>query len=245
MGVTLRVLQRILPVIAAGFAAVGSQPASAQSDYPNRPVRLDGRLHAGLGRRHHRPRARQPHEPDPRPAVRGREQAGRRLESRGRVRRAFAEGRLHAVPVGLGQRQQRGDDRRTCRSTSPRTSRRSRWSTRSRSILVVHPSTGVSSVKELIALAEVKARRADLRLDRHRHRAAHVRRAVHAEHRHQARACALPGQPAGGDRPAGRPRPGDVLAGDRGDLAGEVRPAQGAGAARPPNARRSCRTCRP
>ena len=40
MGVTLRVLQRIVPVIAACFAAVGSQPASAQSDYPNRPVRL-------------------------------------------------------------------------------------------------------------------------------------------------------------------------------------------------------------
>jgi tripartite-type tricarboxylate transporter receptor subunit TctC len=36
----MRVLQRLAVVVAAGFAAVGSQQASAQSDYPNRPVRL-------------------------------------------------------------------------------------------------------------------------------------------------------------------------------------------------------------
>jgi tripartite-type tricarboxylate transporter receptor subunit TctC len=36
----MRTLQRIAIVIAAGFAAAGSQPASAQSDYPNKPVRL-------------------------------------------------------------------------------------------------------------------------------------------------------------------------------------------------------------
>ncbi len=40
MGITLRLLQRTALVIAACFAAAGSQPASAQSDYPNRPVRL-------------------------------------------------------------------------------------------------------------------------------------------------------------------------------------------------------------
>src|SRR5688572_6598382 len=33
-------LQRIALLIAAGFAAVCPQPAFAQSDYPNKPVRL-------------------------------------------------------------------------------------------------------------------------------------------------------------------------------------------------------------
>ncbi len=40
MRVTLRTLHRIAIVIAAGWAVAGSQPAFAQSDYPNKPVRL-------------------------------------------------------------------------------------------------------------------------------------------------------------------------------------------------------------
>ena len=113
MGITLRLLQRTALVIAACFAAVGSQPASAQSDYPNRPVRLvvgftpgsvadiTGRV---LGNRMGQILGQQfviENKP------------GAALQPRGGIRRARAEGRLHAVPAGLGQRQQRGDACRT------------------------------------------------------------------------------------------------------------------------------------
>ncbi len=67
----------------AGF----SQPADPR----------DRRVRPGLGRRHHGPRGRGPHEPDPRPADRGREQDRRRLEPGSRGGRARPQGRLHPV----------------------------------------------------------------------------------------------------------------------------------------------------
>ena len=55
------------------------------------------RLRPRFGRRHHGARGRGPHEPDPRPADRGGEQGGRRLEPRRRSGRARPQGRLHPV----------------------------------------------------------------------------------------------------------------------------------------------------
>ena len=87
-------------------------------------------------------------------------------------------------------------------------------------ILVVHPSLGGQQRAGTDRAGEIQARRTELCLHRDRQRAASLRRAVHAAHRDQARARALSGQPAGGDRPACRPRPGHVLAGHGRDLAG-------------------------
>ena len=99
-------------------------------------------------------------------------------------------------------------------------------------ILVVHPSLGVNNVQELIALA--KSKPGELT-----YASTGIGSAPHfsgelfmQQHRHQARARALSGQPAGGDRSARRPRPGDVLAGHGRDLAGPGRQAQGAGVGR-------------
>ena len=66
-------------------------------------------------------------------------------------------------------------------------------------ILAVHPSLGVSNLKELIELAKVQTRRAHLRLGGSGHRATSFDRAVLRAREHQARSRAIPGQPAGGD----------------------------------------------
>ena len=228
MGITLRLLQRIALVIAACFAAAGSQPASAQSDYPNKPVRLvvgftpgsvadiTGRV---LGNRMGQILGQQF-------VIENKPGAGSNLAAEFVAR--VAEGRLHAVPLGLGQRQQRGDGvepvvryRQGLRAGRP--DQRGRGDPGGASIGRREQREGADRARQ------VEARRTHLCLDRHRQRAAHVRRAVHAEHRRPSSCTCPTREPAGGDRPARRPRPGDVLAGDRRDLAGEVRPAQGAG----------------
>ena len=112
-------------------------------------------------------------------------------------------------------------------------------------ILVVHPSVGVNSVQELIALAKSKPGELIYASTGRRHRAASVRRAVQQARRRQARARALSGQPAGG-RPicwpaasrscSRRPR--------RCCSHGPGRHAQGAGIGGAEARRRSCPMCR-
>ena len=214
-------------LLAAGFAGTraGAKRLSEQADPPG------GRIHAGLGGRHHRARARQPHGPDSRAAGRGREQARRRLEPGRRIRRSRAEGRLHAVPAGVRQHRQRGDQpqpavRHRQGLCADRAGQRGGGDPGGASVARRQQRAGIDRARE------IQARRTELRVHRDRQRAAFLRRAVHAAHRDQACARALSGQPAGGDRSARRPRPGDVLARHGRDLAGPGRQAEGAGVGR-------------
>ena len=137
---------------------------------------------------------------------------GAGIEHRRRIRRPRAEGRLHAVPRLRPPTSPTPRSLPTSASTSPRTSRRSRCASRAAVILVVHPSTGVKSVQELIALAKSKPGEilyASTGVGTTPHLSGEL---FTPAHRHPARARALPGQPAGGDRPARRPRARDVLA---------------------------------
>ena len=116
----------------AVLARHGLRRRARQSDYPNKPVRLMVGFTAGSSADITRARARQPHEPDARPAGRGREPGRARAptsppsSSRAR-RRTATRCSWRRRPTSPMRR-----SIRTCRSTSPRTSRRSRWSTRRR-----------------------------------------------------------------------------------------------------------------
>ena len=105
-------------------------------------------------------------------------------------------------------------------------------------------STGVEQRAGADRAGQGEARPVELCLVRRRHHAASGRRAAQRARRHQARACALPGQLAGGDRSAGRPHPDHVLGGLGGAAAHQGRHAQGAGLGRAEARRACCRTCR-
>ena len=112
-------------------------------------------------------------------------------------------------------------------------------------ILAVHPSLGVSSFKEFIALAKSKPGELTYASVGLGDGAASRHRAVQRAHEHQARSRALPGQPAGGHRSACRP-PGDAC---WGWPRRSCRTSKPAGSRRSPRARPSVRTsrrtCRP
>ena len=129
--------------------------AARADDYPSRPVRLVVGFPPGssaditarvLGSRMSQTLGQQ---------VVVENQARRGLESRGRVRRPRAEGRLHAVPRLVRQRHQRGDPPNLTFDFAKDFAPIARASTAA-VILVVHPSTDVNSVEELIALAKSK-----------------------------------------------------------------------------------------
>ena len=187
----------------------GSAPARRRADYPNQPIRLMVGFTRGFGRRHQRARAR--------PTAWARFSASRSW-SRTKpgagsniaadfVARAPKDGYTLFL-AGLRRSSPTRRSTRSCRSTSSRISRRSRWSTRSTvDRWWCTPSLGVNSVQGADRAGEVEARRVALRLDRRRHRAASRRRTVHAA-RPALKLVHVPyhGQPAGGDRPARRPR---------------------------------------
>ena len=186
-----------------GFAAVGSQPASAQSDYPNRPVRLvvgftpgsvadiTGRV---LGNRMGQILGQQV-------VIENKPGAGSNLAAEHVARSPkdgytlFLSGSVNANNAAMSPNLPFD----IAKDFAPVA-----LVNEVAVILVVHPSTGVNSVQELIALAKVQARRTHLCLDRHRHRAAHVRRAVHAEHRRPG-SCTCPTRAARRRRPTWSP----------------------------------------
>ena len=99
---------RLPVVLIAALLLIGSfvSPVRAESDYPNRPVRLIVGFIPGsaaditarvLGNRL---------SSNPRPAIRHRNEAGRGLEPRRRGGGTRPEGRLHAVHRIVGQRHQ-------------------------------------------------------------------------------------------------------------------------------------------
>ena len=94
-------------------------------------------------------------------------------------------------------------------------------------LLVVNPSLGVTSVRELIALAKAKPEQIGYATSGVG-TLAHGRRAAQCPCRHQARARPLPERRAGGGRCAGRPRHGLVRAGEYRLAACRSRQAQGA-----------------
>ena len=92
-------------------------------------------------------------------------------------------------------------------------------------ILVAHPSVPAKNAAELIAHAEEASRHAVLRLLRRRRGVASLGRAVCADGRHRHAARALSRHGTGGARPARRPHPAGVRAGDHRD-ARILRPAR-------------------
>ena len=114
---------------------------------------------------------------------------------------------------------------RSSASTSPRISRRWRWSPRCRTSWWRIPRPAFRTVADLVAAAKAKPEPDDVRLLRRRQRAARLRRAAQYRRRHQAHARALSRQRAVAHRPAGRAHLGDVLAGADGAAAHPVRRA--------------------
>ena len=206
----------------------------------------DRRLPCGLVGGHHRAGAGAAHGPDSRPAIRDREQAGCGLESRRRIRRARSEGRLHAVHRHRQPTSPTPRSIPTCRSTSPRISRRSRSSTTAAVILVVPPVDGGEQRAGTDRARQVEARRDPLRLDRRRYRAASVGRASEHARRRQARARALPGL-ARKPRPTCSPAGCQMMFSPASAVVSQIEAgsAQGARLGGRRSVRASCRTCRP
>ena len=105
--------------------------------------------------------------------------AGRGLEPRRRVCRPRAEGRLHAVPAGLGQHRQRGDQSQAAVRhhqgfRADRAGQHGGGDPGGASVARRQQREGADRA------GEVQAGRAELRVDRRRQRAAFFRRAVHA-----------------------------------------------------------------
>ena len=75
-------------------------------------------------------------------------------------------------------------------------------------VLVVHPSLGVSTVQELIALAKSKPGELSLCIRRRRRGSPHLLRAVHVDDRHRHEARAVSRRRPGAQRRGGRPRAG-------------------------------------
>ena len=172
------------------------------------------RLPAGLGGRHFRARARQRHGQNPRPAIRGREQARRRIEPRRGIRLPGRQGRLHFVPRLVRQHHQSGDlDPVVRHGQGFCTDRAGRYRRRRAGGASFDQGSQRAGADRA---GEVEARRGALCLDRRRRRAASRRGIVFAARRREARARALSGQPAGGDRSRRRPHHDDVFAGLRG-----------------------------
>ena len=132
---------------------VASRIPSRRAGHPPDPHR--DRVRARLRRRYRRARDRRAHEPDARPADRSGEPRRRRLEPRRGIRHARSKGwpppcSWRPSPTPSTRRWGR------CRSTSRTTLHPSTLVASSPQLLVAHPSLGVNSVPELIALAKAK-----------------------------------------------------------------------------------------
>ena len=152
---------------------------------------------------------------------------GAGLQSGGRICRARAEGRLHALPRIVRQHHQCGHQSQSF--VRPRQGFRA---DRARDHGRRHPRGSSLDRREQRAGADrarqIEAGRSVLRVDRGRHGPASLRRTVRHARWRQARARALSGQPASSDRSARRAHLDDVLARLRGGLASRNRQAQGA-----------------
>ena len=167
--------------LALALAAQLVAPCARRRGLPGAAGPHHRRLHPGVVGRHHRARAGPAHGPDSRPAIRGREQAGRRLQPGGRIRRARAEGRLHAVPRIVRQHHQCGHQSQSfLRHGQGLCADRARHHGRR------HPRGAPFDRREQRAGADrarqIEAGRSVLRLDRGRHGPASLRRTVrHAQ----------------------------------------------------------------
>ena len=207
---------KLATAAAALPAAPSIAPAQGLSDAP-------GSLHRRPGRRqrvrHHRTPDRAMVFRAPRPAIRGRDAAGRRRQYRDRVGDARACRRLHAVAGELAEH-----DQRRAAEAQLRIRPRHRAGRHDRSRSAGHGGQPLGAGQHgprVHRLRQGQSRQDQHGLGRHRRATAHGGRVVQVHGRRGSDACALSRHDAGGDRPPRRPGAGHVRRHAHGAAAGQ------------------------